>query len=108
MRKVATTGQADPGSGAPFCLCARELPALAGIGPAGRQHFDLSGGDIAATAHRLLGPTPKKTARRLRRVLAQADFPKDALSAGQIRKKQSVTGHLPKEIAAHRRHKQPL
>jgi hypothetical protein len=46
---------------------------------------------------------PKATPGRLRRVLARANFPKDAAIVGQIRKKTSVTGHLPKGIAAHRR-----
>jgi hypothetical protein len=46
---------------------------------------------------------PTATPGRLRRVLAQADFPKDAPLLAPIRKKASVTGHLPKGIAAHRR-----
>ncbi len=49
---------------------------------------------------------PQKTTGRLRRVLARAEFPKVALSHGPIRKKNSVTAHLPKGIAAHRRQKQ--
>ena len=49
---------------------------------------------------------PQKTTGRLRRVLARAEFPKVALSHEQIRKKNSVTAHLPKGIAAHRRQKQ--
>ena len=48
---------------------------------------------------------PKRTPGRLRRVLAQAGFPKDYPLDGQIRKKQSVTGHLPKGVEAHRRRK---
>lgn len=50
---------------------------------------------------------PQKTTGRLRRVLARAEFPKVALNNGQIRKKNSVTAHLPKGIAAHRRQKAP-
>ena len=50
---------------------------------------------------------PQKTTGRLRRVLARAEFPQVALNNGPIRKKNSVTAHLPKGIAAHRRQKQP-
>lgn len=46
---------------------------------------------------------PKATPGRLRRLLAQADFPKDYPFLPQLRKKLSVTGHLPKGVAAHRR-----
>ena len=46
---------------------------------------------------------PQKTTGRLRRLLARTAFPKVALNNGQIRKKNSVTAHLPKGIAAHRR-----
>ena len=60
---------------------------------------------FTAHADRFLGSTPQKTPGRLRRVLAQADFPKEALANGQFRKKRSVTEHLPKGIAAHRRRK---
>jgi hypothetical protein len=48
---------------------------------------------------------PQRTAGRLRRVLAQSGFPKDYPLDGRLRKKQSVTGHLPKGIDAHRRQK---
>ncbi len=48
---------------------------------------------------------PKRTPGRLRRVLAQAGFPEDYPLEGRIRKKQSVTAHLPKGIEAHRRRK---
>ena len=48
---------------------------------------------------------PKKTPGRLRRVLAQTDFSKEYACAGQLRKKESVTDHLPKGVQAHRRHK---
>lgn len=48
---------------------------------------------------------PQKTTGRLRRVLARNDFPHFALDRGQIRKKNSVTAHLPKGILAHRRQK---
>lgn len=49
---------------------------------------------------------PQKTTGRLRRVLARSEFPQLVLRNGQIRKKNSVTAHLPKGIAAHRRQKQ--
>ena len=49
---------------------------------------------------------PQKTTGRLRRVLARSEFPQVALNQGSIRKKNSVTAHLPKGIAAHRRQKQ--
>src|SRR5690606_31654349 len=88
--------QTVAGLAAAVCLCSRELPALAGISPVGGQHLDPPGCDVAAHAHRLLGPTPQKTAGRLRRVLARAAFPKEALIAEQFRKKWSVTDHLPK------------
>jgi hypothetical protein len=48
---------------------------------------------------------PKSTPGRLRRLLAKADFPKDYPFLPQLRKKRSVTDHLPKGIAAHRRTK---
>ncbi len=51
--------------------------------------------------------SPQKTTGRLRRRLARTHFPKVALNHRQIRKKNSVTAHLPKGIAAHRRQKQP-
>ena len=50
---------------------------------------------------------PQKTSGRLRRVLACCEFPQVGLNHGQIRKKNSVTAHLPKGIDAHRRQKQP-
>ena len=50
---------------------------------------------------------PQKTTGRLRRVLARSEFPQVALNNRLIRKKNSVTAHLPKGIAAHRRQKQP-
>ena len=50
---------------------------------------------------------PKRTPGRLRRLLAQAHFPNlPNPLPGQIRKKASVFGHLPKGIQAHRRQKQ--
>lgn len=49
---------------------------------------------------------PKPTPGRLRRVLAQADFPNLTAFDPQLRKKNSVTTHLPKGIDAHRRSKQ--
>ena len=52
--------------------------------------------------------SPRPTAGRLRRVLAQLDISKTAPLPGQLRKKQSVTGHLPKGIQAHRRSARPI
>jgi hypothetical protein len=49
--------------------------------------------------------SPKPTPGRLRRVLAQADFPNLLDCDPQLRKKNSVTAHLPKGIDAHRRTK---
>ncbi len=49
---------------------------------------------------------PKPTPGRLRRVLAQADFPNLLDFDLELRKKNSVTAHLPKGIDAHRRTKQ--
>jgi hypothetical protein len=51
---------------------------------------------------------PRPTAGRFRRVLAQLDISKTAPLPGQLRKKKSVTDHLPKGIQAHRRSAQPL
>jgi hypothetical protein len=48
---------------------------------------------------------PKKTPGRFRRQLAGADFSKEPLFVGRIRKKRSVTTHLPRGIEAHRRAK---
>jgi hypothetical protein len=48
---------------------------------------------------------PKPTPGRLRRVLAQADFPDLIDFDLELRKKNSVTAHLPKGIDAHRRTK---
>jgi hypothetical protein len=39
---------------------------------------------------------PKRTPGRLRRQMAGMTFPKDAQISGQLREKNSVTGHLPK------------
>ena len=47
--------------------------------------------------------SPKPTPGRLRRLLAQADFPTLLDEDRQLRKKNSVTAHLPKGIDAHRR-----
>ncbi len=49
---------------------------------------------------------PKPTPGRLRRQLVQADFPNEYPFPDQLRKKRSVTGHLPKGNAAHTRQKQ--
>jgi hypothetical protein len=48
---------------------------------------------------------PRRTPGRLRRVLSQAGFPKEYPLDGRLREKQAVTAHLPKGVAAHRRHK---
>jgi hypothetical protein len=48
---------------------------------------------------------PKPTPGRLRRVLAQADFPNLLALDPELRKKNSVTAHLPKGFDAHRRTK---
>ena len=50
---------------------------------------------------------PRRTPGRLRRVLSQAGFPKAYPLDGRLREKHSVTAHLPKGVAAHRRHKAP-
>jgi hypothetical protein len=47
--------------------------------------------------------TPQATPGRLRRLLDKADFPTFLFDDPQIRKKDSVTAHLPKGIEAHRR-----
>jgi hypothetical protein len=62
---------------------------------------------LAATAP--LAPTgfwdrqPKRTPGRFRRMLMGKPFPQTYTLPGQIRKKASVTRHLPKGILAHRR-----
>ena len=62
---------------------------------------------LAATSP--LAPTgfwdrqPKRTPGRLRRMLMGKPFPQSYPLPGQIRKKASVTSHLPKGILAHRR-----
>jgi hypothetical protein len=50
--------------------------------------------------------TPQATPGRLRRRLAQAEFPNLSEFDPQLRQKNSVTAHLPKGIAGHRRHRQ--
>lgn len=47
--------------------------------------------------------TPRPTPGRLRRLLAQTNFPPLPVEHLQLRKKNSVTAHLPKGIDAHRR-----
>jgi hypothetical protein len=47
--------------------------------------------------------TPQPTSGRYRRALAQADFPQLHTLPQRIRKKNSVTQHLPKGVQAHRR-----
>jgi len=49
--------------------------------------------------------TPQATPGRLRRVLAHAVFPNLADFDPQLRKKNSLSDHLPKGVDAHRRHK---
>lgn len=51
---------------------------------------------------------PKKTPGRLRRRLSRSVFSNEWLSQPQLRKKKSVTSHLPKGVAAHRRQKAPV
>ncbi len=51
---------------------------------------------------------PRPTAGRLRRVIAQLDISKSAPLPEQLRKKASVTDHLPKGINAHRRTARPI
>lgn len=46
---------------------------------------------------------PRRTPGRLRRTLIGKPFPKDYQFPGQLRKKNSVTAHLPKGILAHLR-----
>ena len=48
---------------------------------------------------------PQPTSGRLRRALAKVDLSMLAVPAGRIRKKNSVTAHLPKGVDAHRRTK---
>lgn len=50
---------------------------------------------------------PKRTPGRLRRRLSQTLFSNEWLSQPELRKKKSVTSHLPKGIDAHRRRKAP-
>ena len=50
---------------------------------------------------------PRPTAGRLRRLLAQLDISKTAPLPRQLRKKESVTTHLPKGILAHSRSTNP-
>jgi hypothetical protein len=62
---------------------------------------------LAATAP--LAPTgfwdrqPRRTPGRFRRMLMGKPFPQSYPLPSQLRKKASVTGHLPKGILAHRR-----
>lgn len=50
---------------------------------------------------------PKRTPGRLRRRLSRTVFSNEWLSQPQLRKKMSVTSHLAKGVAAHRRRKPP-
>ena len=47
----------------------------------------------------------RPTSVRLRRVLGRLHFADLPVLGGQVRKKASPTAHLPKGVAAHRRHK---
>jgi hypothetical protein len=47
----------------------------------------------------------RPTCGRLRRVLARVHFSELPVGEGQLRKKASVTAHLPKGVKAHRRQK---
>lgn len=51
---------------------------------------------------------PRQTSGRLRRALANAVFPSSYPLPARIRKKNSVTDHLPKGILAHRRSPSPF
>ena len=50
----------------------------------------------------------RPTCGRLRRMLARLSFSDLPLRAGQFRKKDSPTAHLPKGVAAHRRQKRTI
>ena len=50
----------------------------------------------------------RPTSGRLRRMLARLSFSDLPLEAGQFRKKDSPTAHLPKGVAAHRRQKRTI
>jgi hypothetical protein len=50
---------------------------------------------------------PKRTPGRLRRRLSRTVFSNEWLSQPELRKKKSVTDHLAKGVAAHRRRKPP-
>jgi hypothetical protein len=50
---------------------------------------------------------PQPTSGRLRRALARVDFSMLVVPEGRIRKRNSVTAHLPKGLEAHRRSKPP-
>jgi hypothetical protein len=52
--------------------------------------------------------TPQPTPGRLRRLLARTIFPNLTHFAPELRKKNSVSDHLPKGVDAHRRHKLAL
>ncbi len=47
----------------------------------------------------------RPTCGRLRRVLLRVDFSEIPVPEGPLRKKASVTGHLPKGVQGHRRRK---
>ena len=58
---------------------------------------------VPATPTGFWDRNPKRTPGRYRRTLMGKPFPKDYPFPGQLRKKNSVTAHLPKGILAHRR-----
>ena len=72
-------------------------------------------GNVLAWLAAILPPTatgfwdrnPKRTPGRLRRRLSRTVFSNDWLSQPELRKKKSVTSHLPKGVDAHRRRKAP-
>ena len=63
---------------------------------------------IPATPTGFWDRKPKRTPGRLRRTIIGKPFPKDYQFPRRLRKKNSVTAHLPKGILGHRRSKPPL
>ena len=59
----------------------------------------------AAVATGLWDRHGRPTCGRLRRVLLRVDFSEVPVPAGELRKKASVTAHLPKGVQGHRRRK---
>jgi hypothetical protein len=69
---------------------------------AARQR-ELEQAQALAAAQQRRAEEQARVAGRLRRLLAQTDFPTLLAEDRQLRKKNSVTAHLPKGIDAHRR-----